>query len=231
MPDNVGTATAPPPQATPNAGDAASKTPAAPAAAPAAAAAPVTGSAGTEGQKPVTLLGTEAAKPIAEAPKAEEKPAEKADYSKLKLPEGAMLKPADVDAVKAFAEKHKLPLEAAQSVLDERNGAVKGYHESLLSSHTQQVEANKKLLQAHPVYGGDHLKATDAAMTGIMKRFGSEKLMQQVLAGGFNWNPDFADFLMKVHEATKEDKLVTTNQTKIPAPKSFEDMYQNGKGK
>lgn len=175
-------------------------------------------------EKPGSLLG--------EPAKVEEvKPAgaaAKADYSGLKLPDGSMLPPATLDAVRIFAEKHNLTAEAAQAELEERHGAVKSHFESLVQSHKTKVEEWKKAVQTHPKFGGANLKATDEAVTQVMTRFAPKGLMGRVQEAGYNWDPEFVEFLHNIHEATKSDTFVSGKgaTTQPPTPGRLEDMYR-----
>ncbi len=151
----------------------------------------------------------------------------KADYSKLKMPDGSMLPATDVESVKAFAEKHNLSPEVAQAALEERSGVVKSYHEGLVKGHQQSVGEWRKAVVAHPKLGGANLKATDEAVTGVLSRFGPKGLMEEIQAAGYNWKPGFLEFLMNVHEATKSDTFVPSGGAPATQPaRTLESMYE-----
>jgi hypothetical protein len=154
-------------------------------------------------EKPNTLL-SDPANPA--APKVEEK--QKADFSKLKLPDGSLLKPEAVESVKAFAEKHGLTPEVAQAALEDRAGTVKAYHEGLVSEHKGVVAGWRKTIEGHPVFGGANLQATDAAVSSVVNRYGPKGLMEVIQQGGYNWHPGFLEFLHNVAQATRDDKFV-----------------------
>lgn len=167
-------------------------------------------------------------KPEAVPPKAEEKPnsllsdpadpakpketppavAVKADLSKLKLPEGSLLKADAVEAVKALAEKQGMTAEAAQAMIDDRSLATKAYHEGLVSEHKAAVAGWRKTIESHPVFGGPNLKATDEAISAVVSRFGPKGLMETIQQAGYNWHPGFLEFLHNVASATKDAKFV-----------------------
>lgn len=194
-----------------------------PATPPAASPAPV--APATE-PKP-SLLG-DVKPPDGDAPKKEEPAPVKPDYSKLKLPDGSKLQPSDVDAFRAAAEKRGLSPEAAQQELEERSSLVQGYHDSLLAQHQQSVAANRKVIEAHPKFGGANLKATNEAVTQVMERFAPKGLMEEMQSAGFNWNPKVLEMLVNIHEATKTDTFVPSGGTPaIPQPKGLESMYKS----
>ena len=132
----------------------------------------------------------------------------KADYSKLKLPDGSLLKPEAVEAVKAFGEKHGLTPEVAQAVLEERASTTKAYHESLVTGHKDTVAGWRKTIESHPVFGGPNLKATDEAISAVVTRYGPKGLMETIQQAGYNWHPGFLEFLHNVANATKDSKFV-----------------------
>jgi len=167
------------------------------------------------------------------APKESEKPKEpapaKPDYSALKLPEGTLLPATAVDAVKAFAEKHNLSLEAAQAELEERHGTVKAHFEGLVQQHRMQVEKWKETVKAHPKFGGANLKATDEAVTQVFDRFAPKGLKEKVQADGYNWHPEFLEFLHNIHEATKSDTFVSGGRVSTSEFKpDLTAMYKTG---
>lgn len=158
------------------------------------------------------------------APKAEPV---KADYSKLKLPDGSKLQAADVDAFRSSAEKRGLSAEAAQAELVERSGLVQGYHDSLLGQHKASVEANRKVIEAHPKYGGANLKATNEAVTQVMERFAPKGLMERIQQAGYHWDPGFLEMLHNIHDATKDDKFVAgKGVVQPPVSGGLESMYK-----
>jgi hypothetical protein len=194
---------------------------------------PPAGAAATPATPPAASPASPAA-PAADAGKAsllEQKGTEaapvKPDYSKLKLPDGTKLAQADLDAMKAWGEKHNLPAEVVQAALEEKSGAVKSYHDGLVSQHQKTIAENKKRIETHPQFGGANLKATDEGVTQVLNRFAPKGLMERIQQAGYQWDPEFLEFLMNVRTATKDDTFVPSGGAP-PAPqppKGLESMY------
>ena len=173
-------------------------------------------------QQPGSLLN---AKPDEQTPPAAPV---KPDYSKLKLPDGTKLQQADFDAMKAWGEKNNLTPEALQTAIDDRSGALKTYHDGLVTEYQQKVAANRKMVEEHPTLGGKNLKATDEAVTQVLTRFAPKGLMERIQQAGYQWDPDFLQMLMNIRAATKDDTFVPSGGAPNTQPKSkgLESMYE-----
>lgn len=199
-------------------------------------------------ETPVTPPATPATPPPAEAKPAEatppaveekvstepkEKPAEaKAVPEKyeLKLPDGSLLNPAQLEKIALTAKERGLSNEEAQGLVQERHDAVSDFVASLQEAQKKdgpewkkRVDGYEAELKADKEFGGERLKANVEMAKRVVARFGDETLMQQLDESGYGSHPGLVKLFAKIGKAMKEDQLVLPGAS-APAKKSAAEI-------
>lgn len=125
----------------------------------------------------------------------------------FKTPEGVQLDQTSVDELKAIAKEHKLPVDAAQKVLDiaiRREQANREHHIATVKGWAESVKADKEL-------GGDKLDATLATAKKAID-LGPPELKELLNASGFGNHPAVVKWAYAVGKALSEDSFVAGNK-------------------
>lgn len=144
-------------------------------------------------------------------------PAVAIDYSTLAGAEG-VVSDAFVTAVRGLAETHKIPIEAAQGVLD----ALAGENKAALDGFAAQREAWKAQVKADPAIGDQGL----AHVNTWMDTFGSPELRTMLEQVGIADHPLLVAALVKAGKEAGEAPIVPSGGG-AAAVDIYRTMYPN----
>lgn len=149
----------------------------------------------------------------------------------LKLPDGSLLTPADVERLTALAKEKGLSQDAAQELLDRDNNTVKSFHEVQKKQLDDMRKIWVKEIQDDPEYGGkDAKKNQEIAKRGmnyIGNKIGKAKELEQILnLTGLGDNPVFIRMFHFFGKAMADDTFVhskdkSSDKENQPAYKKF----------
>lgn len=147
------------------------------------------------------------AEPNTPAPAAE--PPKPIEYGNFALPEGMTMNSEVLEAFKREAQGDKLPQERAQAYV---NLAVKMQQQvakDIEARHKSRLEEWEGATKADPEIGGAKLTGSLENAKLAAERFGTPAFKELLGTTGLGSHPEVIRFLAKIHEATKEDKIVT----------------------
>lgn len=145
------------------------------------------------------------AKEKAEAEAAKNKPPEKYE---LKIPEGSLLKPEEVDKISAYAKAKGLSNDAAQAILEQRSEAVSEYHASQEAEHKGIVETWAKTSSADKELGGDNFAKNAEIAKRVYTRFGNPVLGEFLDKTGYGNHPEVLRVFYRIGLAMTNDSFV-----------------------
>ncbi len=131
----------------------------------------------------------------------------------LKLPDGSLLTPADVERLTTYAKEKGLSQEAAQELLDRDHNTVKSFHEVQKKQLDDMRKVWVKEIQDDPEYGGkDAKKNQEIAIRGrkyIGEKIGKAKELEQILnLTSLGDNPVFIRMFHFFGKAMADDTFV-----------------------
>lgn len=134
---------------------------------------------------------------------------EKVKAEALKTPDGSPLTEAEKTAVVAFAKKHEVTLAAAQDMLEQMDGGVRGYEQRKLNEHKanhakwfDEVKADKDL-------GGIHFDRTlKRVELALAKHDPLKRWVGRLEAIGARNDPETIRYLNSVGADLEEDRTV-----------------------
>lgn len=149
----------------------------------------------------------------------------------LKLPDGSLLTPADVERLTTHAKEKGLSQEAAQKLLDRDHSTVKTFHEVQKKQLDDMKKVWVKEIQDDPEFGGKKAKENQEiakrGMQYIGKQIGKEKELEQILnLTSLGDNPVFIRMFHHIGKVIADDTFVhskdkASDNEKKPAYKKF----------
>ena len=171
--------------------------------------------------------------PPAEPPKDSSSPEDKSKETpaevkyELKLPENALLKKEDVDALVAFSKEKGLAPEVAQVLLDREHSAVARFRQAQLEAFNKQADTWRNEAKADKELGGneENLKKTGLLVSAFIKKFGTEKLQQELESTSLGNHPELSRLILRASKAMGEDTFITAPKDAAPKPKSDSELF------
>jgi hypothetical protein len=113
------------------------------------------------------------------------------------LPEGMEVDQRLFDATKEIAQKHNIPKEALQELVDTYAREQVGKHTEVAESWANAVEADKEI-------GGDRLKQTQEHCKAAMARFSTPELSSLLNDTGLGNHPELVRVFSKIGKSMSE---------------------------
>lgn len=197
--------------------------PSAPAGAPAVEKPPVAGAANPPGQTPAATKPGEGKAPEGAPAESGKPPAGAPAELKLKLPEGTLLDPKDVEGLAEYAKANGLSEKQAQGILDLQSKGVTAFVERNKAIMTEAVNHWGKELGAK--YGAELAKKSELGRRLIEAR--SPKLLEHIDKTGWGQFPPFFEFIDGIVQDLKvgEDSIHTPSAHQPPRPKSDAEVF------
>lgn len=166
---------------------------------------------------------------VADVVKAETKAVETAkqvvpEKYDLKLTEGSLLKPADLDKIASYAKERGLSNEAAQELTHREDQAVRSFAESQRQQLLSKSQEWMKASESDAEIGGVEFKRNVELAKRVVSRFGSESLNKTLNETGLGNHPELVKLLFKIGKSMSADQLVIPGAQ--PSNKrSIEDVF------
>jgi hypothetical protein len=146
------------------------------------------------------------------------------DKYDLKIPEGSLLKPEEVDKISAYAKAKGLSNEQAQEELNKKSDAVKEYHSALETVHGNSVKEWADKSATDKEFGGENFGKNAELAKRALEKFGSPELKEILNKTGYGNHPELVRFMYRVGKAMGDDSFVSGS--KIPgAQKSIAEKF------
>lgn len=151
------------------------------------------------------------------------------DRYEIKLPDGALLDPAHVEKVSAYAKEHKLSNDEAQRVLERDNAVLAEYFDANKKDGpewTRRVNEWEGLALADKEIGGtpENLKASAELGKRVINKFFPESIVGWLNETGYGSHPDILKGFVKLGKMMADDQLVQPGN--VPGnKKSVEDLF------
>lgn len=147
----------------------------------------------------------EAGKKVSEPGK---EPAPVVEY-KLNIPDGSLLEKARLEEIVSFAKENKITPEAAQKILDGESQALARHAKAQSDAWEQQAETWVKEVENDKEIGGTDYKKNVELAHRVFKKFGSEKLGQELDRTSLGNHPELLRLAVRIGRAIGEDSFVT----------------------
>lgn len=187
---------------------------AAPTNAPAPVTAPVNPATPAPAVAPEPADATNAAPPAPVVP-------EKYD---LKLPDGAPLDAAHLEAVASFAKDAKLPQDVAQKMVERDVQMVAQVFEKAQADWKAKTEAWLESSKTDKEIGGDKFTPMTKAANDVIAKYGSPELRKLMDETGAGNHPEFIRIFARLGQAMADDKMTLPAGGGTGAPAG--DVYQ-----
>lgn len=132
----------------------------------------------------------------------------------LKAPDGVELSPEGLKAFNEFANTNKLPEATAKQIAEWYGKHSAEVAKAQVAQWQQVNDGWTKAAKEDKEYGGDKFDSTVVNARAVINKFSNEKEFKDMLnATGAGNHPEMIRFLHRVHEATKEDRMVPGTST------------------
>lgn len=133
------------------------------------------------------------------------------EYEDFELPDGFEMDTAALERFAPLMAKHNLTQEMAQEFVSEfaamRQAEIQAENESIESTMRELNKANLEAVKADPVFGGDNLEATRAAMSKVLGNPAGRELGQLLALAGLESHPAVIKALAPLGQLMTEDTL------------------------
>jgi hypothetical protein len=129
----------------------------------------------------------------------------------LKLPEGSLLTPAQVEAVTSFAKEKGLTPDVAQMVLERESNAILAFASEQQTQQEKQIQQWVKDAESDKEIGGASFKESAHLAAQVAKKFGSEQLIKELNDSGYGNHPELIRLLARIGKQMDNAKLIMPN--------------------
>lgn len=146
----------------------------------------------------------------------------------LKVPEGSLLEPADLDRIAAHAAAKGLSESDAQALVDAESKAVAEYSARQLAQLAEEGERWKGAAKVDAEIGGAKFDENIELARRFIDRFGSDDLKRALASTGLGNHPEFVRLCVRAGKAAREDTLVTSGLRGMPTKRDAADVLYGG---
>lgn len=160
-------------------------------------------------------------------PKTQDAPAENKDVPlsyDLKIPEGSILKPEQVDELSAFAKEHKLHPDVAQKVLERESASVLSFAQAQQDQMKNAVAGWLDLTKKDKDFGGEKWAENATYAKQVIQKFGDEDLKKALDETGLGNHPALFRLAARIGKSMANDKAVFSGHTTTPEKKSHAEI-------
>ena len=139
----------------------------------------------------------------------------------LQVPKDSLLKPTDVDRLKAEAKDMGLTNEEAQDYLDANDKAVASFHAAQMAEVKEIRDGWVKTAQSDKEIGGDNLKPSAELGRRAIEKYDPSGTFKELLnVSGYGDHPEVIRFFARIGKAMANDVLV---HPKASSPEAQKD--------
>lgn len=143
----------------------------------------------------------------------------------LKLPDGSLLDAAHVEKFQAYAKENKFSNEQAQSFLAREHAVIADFVTGQKANLAKQADIWVGEVKADKEIGGDKFNENVELAKRVVKRYGSEKLINSLNDTGLGNHPELIRAFAKIGKEMGEDKLVIGGVAQKKPPQRVEDLF------
>lgn len=155
-------------------------------------------------------------------PAAAPKPPEKYE---LKLPDGSLLSPKDVEKVSAFAREKGMSQEQAQTLIEQRHEAVSDFMAQATANHQAEMKGWKEKIASDPEMGGANAEKNVQLAHEFFKAHADPETIREAEASGMGNHPGFVKLIWRLAMKAQPDKPIPPGNPQTVAPKSAAEMF------
>ncbi len=138
---------------------------------------------------------------------------EKYDF---KLPEGVTLDPDAIAEFEPLARDLNLTQDAAQKLIDLECKRMQAIQKAQFDSWQSTLKGWVSDIKADPEFGGAKMPQTLKEAQSVVKKYGSEGLMEVLNVSGLGNHPEVIKTLAKIGRAMSEDKIINGGTAAAP---------------
>lgn len=144
----------------------------------------------------------------------------------LKLPENALITQDDFKTVEEFARKNNLSNEAAQHIVNERNGAIHGFVERSQQSIVEQNQRWAQEIAADKEYGGEQYEQNKRYASAAVKAYAPPGFLEELNKASLDNHPGLFKMLARIgRERFGDDTLINTTTPPKGAEAPLEEQW------
>lgn len=150
----------------------------------------------------------------------------------LKLADGSLLKPEDLERIKAEAKEKGLTNEAAQELVDREGRTLAAYHEGLVRGFESERDSWIRAAEADKEIGGEAFKENVEISKRLLKEVASKDFYEKVLAPkadgglGLGDHPEMVRIFTRLaRRGFAEDKTVHSGKGKTEEASLEKRLY------
>jgi hypothetical protein len=178
---------------------------------------------------PVAQPGSQAAPPAATPEKPPEvKPSVVPEKYDLKLPEGAQIKPDQLEKIASFAKEQGFSQEQAQKYLERENAVLSDFVKSQEDGLKTQTQAWVESVKGDKELGGEKFKENMEVSLRAVQKFCSPDFVKLLNDTGLGNHPELVRAFYRIGSAMKEDSLVIPGAQGASAGKSAAELLYGG---
>jgi hypothetical protein len=160
-------------------------------------------------------------------PPAESKPVVPDKYD-LKIPDGAQLKPEQLEKIAQFAKEQGFSQEQAQKYLERENAVLTEYVNKQQEDFKAQTQSWVEQVKVDKELGGEKFQENMEHATRAFERFATPEFAKIIKESGFGNHPELVRTFFKIGQAMKEDRMVNPPAQGSSAGKSAADLLYGG---
>jgi hypothetical protein len=160
-------------------------------------------------------------------PPAENKPVVPDKYD-LKIPDGAQLKPEQLEKISQYAKEQGFSQEQAQKHLERENAVLAEYVSKQQEDFKAQTQSWVEQVKADKEIGGEKFQENMEYATRAFERFATPEFAKVVKESGFGNHPGLVRTFFKIGQAMKDDRMINPPAHGSSAGKSAAELLYGG---
>jgi len=140
---------------------------------------------------------------------------EEAEVLTLTLSKDSPLDDGRLTELTEFATEHSLGQKVAQLILEREEAAETSFVARQESDMEALLAEGYKVIEDHPVYGGENLEKAKMVANRPLEKFGDEAVTEALVGKGIINDPSVFDFMHKIGTAMGDDQFVKGEQSKV----------------
>lgn len=147
----------------------------------------------------------------------------------LKLPEGSVLKPSDIERVSSYAKEQGLSQDQAQKVLELEHAATASYAKALDAEFKAKQESWIQTSTNDPEIGGAAFKENAELAYRAVQKFATPEFVKALETTGLGNHPELVRTFLRIGKAMGSDSLVRPGSSDPVGKRSVADILYPSK--